>query len=138
MRCQPCNTDLSYSDSVIRFKLIAGLSDEEIKEEILSSQEDKNLEETVKEIEAKESGKLARKTLGADVDRTPRVENPLRELTNIDGGKRSKTKFSCDLSVPHLEAKIRGQKKMKPGEGGVEDSEETENNTNISSPGEIK
>ena len=65
VKCEPCNTDLFYSDSVVRFKLIAGLCDEEIKEDILSSQEEKNLEATVKEIEAKESGKLARKTVGA-------------------------------------------------------------------------
>ena len=49
---------------MIRFKLIAGLYDSEIKEDILSS-EDKTLDETVKCIEAKESGKIARKTVGA-------------------------------------------------------------------------
>ena len=43
VKCEPCNTDLSYSDSVIRFKLIAGLCDDEIKEDILSSQDEKNL-----------------------------------------------------------------------------------------------
>ena len=40
-------------------KLIAGLYDTEVKEDILSA-EDKPLDETVKAIEAKESGKLAR------------------------------------------------------------------------------
>ena len=59
-----CDSEVSYADSIIRFKLIAGLSDAEIKEDILSA-EDKNLEETVKAIEANESGKLARKTVGA-------------------------------------------------------------------------
>ena len=58
-----CDSEVSYADSIIRFKLIAGLSDVEIKEDILSA-EDKNLDETVKAIEAKESGKLARKTVG--------------------------------------------------------------------------
>ena len=58
-----CDSEVSYADSIIRFKLIAGLSDAEIKEDILSA-EDKNLDETVKAIEAKESGKLARKTVG--------------------------------------------------------------------------
>ena len=41
VRCEPCSRDLSYLDSVIRFKLIAGLCDEKIKEDILSAQEDK-------------------------------------------------------------------------------------------------
>ena len=43
--------------------MIAGLYDTEVKEDILSA-EDKPLDETVKAIEAKESGKLARKTVG--------------------------------------------------------------------------
>ena len=43
---------------MIRFKLIQGLYDSEIKEDILSS-EDRTLDETVKIIEAKESGKIA-------------------------------------------------------------------------------
>ena len=61
-KCE-CDRDVSYADSVIRFKLIAGLYDTEIKEDILSA-EDKSLDETVKAIEAKDSGKLARKTVG--------------------------------------------------------------------------
>ena len=70
-KCE-CNRDVSYADSVIRFKLIAGLYDTEIKEDILSA-EDKSLDETVKAIEAKESGKLARKTVGVVHDSAPRV-----------------------------------------------------------------
>ena len=54
---------MSYNDEVTRFKLIAGLHDIDIKEDILSV-EDKNLEETVKMIENKESGKQAKKTVG--------------------------------------------------------------------------
>ena len=49
-----CDTEVSYADSIIRFKLIASLSDTEIKEDVLSA-EDKTFEETVKAIEAKES-----------------------------------------------------------------------------------
>ena len=59
-----CGTRVSYSDKVIRFKLIAGLVDLEIKEDILSMK-DETLEETVKTIENKESGKMAKKTVGA-------------------------------------------------------------------------
>ena len=43
--CDP-STEVSYADSMIRFKMIAGLYDSEIKEDILSS-EDKSLDDTV-------------------------------------------------------------------------------------------
>ena len=42
-----CSVPVSYGDSLIRFKLIAGLYDMEIKEDGLSM-EDNELEETVK------------------------------------------------------------------------------------------
>ena len=61
--CQTCNNTISYQDNVVRFKLIQGLTDQEIKEHVLS-EEDKSLEDTVKAIEAKESGKIARKAVG--------------------------------------------------------------------------
>ena len=65
--------------SMIRFKLIAGLYDSEIKEDILSAK-DKTLEETVKQIEAKESGKVARKTVGASsVPNVPSVKPVLSQ-----------------------------------------------------------
>ena len=76
--CDP-SQDVSYADSMIRFKLIAGLYDSEIKEDILSA-EDKTLEETVKQIEAKESGKVARKTVGASsVPNVPSVKPVLSQ-----------------------------------------------------------
>ena len=77
-----CNREVSYADSMIRFKMIAGLYDSEIKEDILSS-EDKTLDETVKTIEAKESGKIARRTVGASnanpvASVKPVVKTPVR------------------------------------------------------------
>ena len=63
VKCDDCDKDISYQDSVVRFKLIQGLTDSDIKEHILSEQ-DKSLEETVKAIEAKECGKLARQAVG--------------------------------------------------------------------------
>ena len=51
-----CDTEVSYADSIIRFKLIPGLSDAEIKEDVLSAED--------KTQESKESWKLARKTVG--------------------------------------------------------------------------
>ena len=65
VQCGDCQTDISYADKIIKFKLIAGLVDQEIKEDVLSNREERTLDSTVKEIEAKESGKLARRTVGA-------------------------------------------------------------------------
>ena len=73
LKCEDCDKELSYQDNMIRFKLIAGLSDSEIKEHILS-EEDKTLEQTVKMVEAKECGKLARKTVGMPVNNTGKVQ----------------------------------------------------------------
>ena len=58
-----CDQNVSYADPVILYKLISGLSDTDIKEDILS-QETLTLEETVKLIEAKESGKRAKGVVG--------------------------------------------------------------------------
>ena len=51
-----CNKKVSYSDRLIKFKLVSGLLDSKIKEDILGG-DDKSLEDTVKAIEAKESAK---------------------------------------------------------------------------------
>ena len=48
-RCQDCAWDVSYSDTIVWFKLISGLYDAEIKEDILSLEE-KSLDNTVKAL----------------------------------------------------------------------------------------
>ena len=53
------------SESITRFKLIASLDDKDIKEDILSMK-DQDLEETVKCVENKESGKVARRKVGVE------------------------------------------------------------------------
>ena len=58
-----CGVTNSFTESITRFKLIAGLDDKDIKEDILSMP-DKSLEETVKCVESKESGKVARLKVG--------------------------------------------------------------------------
>ena len=76
---------VSYSDKVVRFKLIAGLVDIEIKEDILSMG-DESLEETVKTIENKESGRIAKKTVGAS---NPQSQvNVVKEKINVNGSKK--------------------------------------------------
>ena len=65
---------------MIRFKLIAGLYDSEIKEDILSA-DDRSLEDTIKLVEAKESGKIARKTVGAsNTPHVPSVKPVLQQV----------------------------------------------------------
>ena len=81
VKCEDCNKDVSYQDNVVRFKLIQGLTDSDIKEHILSEQ-DKSLEETVKAIEAKECGKLARQTVG--------VSSPVAKVQTV-----AETKDKC-------------------------------------------
>ena len=61
-----CNEEVSYSDHIVRYKLVSGLVDEEIKEDMLGL-ENKSLDDTVKAVEAKESAKRARTRLGAKV-----------------------------------------------------------------------
>ena len=58
-----CNEEVSYSDHIVRYKLVSGLVDEEIKEDMLGL-ENKSLDDTVKAVEAKESAKRARTRLG--------------------------------------------------------------------------
>ena len=52
-----------FADKITRFKLVAGLADKDIKLDVLSMQ-DKSLEETVKYIEGKDCGKIAREKVG--------------------------------------------------------------------------
>ena len=89
-----CGVTNSFSESITRFKLIAGLDDKDIKEDILSMQT-KDLEETVKCIENKESGKVARKKVGVEakvsVVRTEEDTN----TPSPKGGRRCK---NCNRS----------------------------------------
>ena len=57
-----CGLRVSYTENITLFKLVSGLVDEEIKEDILSRGE-KSLDDTVKSIEAKESAKRAKSSL---------------------------------------------------------------------------
>ena len=53
---------MSYADNVIKYKLVAGLVDEEIKEDVLGTT-DLDLEATIKMIEGKEGAKKAKQSL---------------------------------------------------------------------------
>ena len=65
---------VSYANNITRFKLVAGLVDEEIKEDVLSAGE-KTLDETVKILEAKESAKKAKSSLIHSLSRKICIEN---------------------------------------------------------------
>ena len=68
-----CTKKVSYSYSLIKFKLVSGLLDSKIKEDILGG-DDKSLEDTVKAIEAKESAKQAMGKLGGRNVEVSRLE----------------------------------------------------------------
>ena len=68
-----CEKKVSYADHLTKFKLVSGLVDTEIKEDILGG-EDKSLENTVKAVEAKESAKRAKIKLGGRQGEVARVE----------------------------------------------------------------
>ena len=72
---------VSYSDSLIKFKLVSGLLDREIKENILGG-DDKLLEETVKAIEAKESANRAKSKFGGA---TWRSQGGVQYLLQLQG-----------------------------------------------------
>ena len=61
VRCS-CTHEVSYADNVIKYKLVAGLVDEEIKEDVLGTT-DLDLEATIKMIEGKEGAKKAKQSL---------------------------------------------------------------------------
>ena len=82
-----CGIQVSYAEDVIRFKLVAGLIDEEIKEDILGAGE-KSLEETVKAIEAKESAKRAKGSLV----HTPTTPS---EVSKVSEAKRGGRQGGC-------------------------------------------
>lgn len=60
-----CGESVSYADHVIRFNLVSGLIDEEVKEDILVAGE-LDLESTVKQIESKEGAKKAKNSLSSN------------------------------------------------------------------------
>ncbi|GFO15432.1 hypothetical protein PoB_004193700 [Plakobranchus ocellatus] len=69
----PCGTYVDYSDVMVRDVLINGLSDEEIRLDILGeSKQDMTLEEALRYVEAKESGKRSATRLAEGVSKTSR------------------------------------------------------------------
>ena len=59
-----CTEKVSYSDKMILHALVRGISDEEIRENVLAKTEELGLEETIKVIEAKETGRRSTAQLG--------------------------------------------------------------------------
>ena len=85
-----CGEVVSYADHVIRFKLVSGLSDEEIKEDVLAAG-DLDLEKTVKLIESKEGAKKAKANLNS-------TNNVTGQVSKVDGAPRSKLCSHCGRS----------------------------------------
>ena len=98
-----CDTSVDYSDIMIRDVLIRGLDDEEIRLDILGeSRQDMSLEEALRYVEAKESGKRSASrlvegspaTTAAGVSSYKRYER-LRVQNNPDGRRPPSTCGYC-------------------------------------------
>ena len=76
-----CGITNSFTEAITRFKLIAGLADTDIKQDILSKS-DMSLEETIKAVEGKESGKVANKKVGAPDAKVSAVKTDTLETPN--------------------------------------------------------
>ena len=68
---------------MIRFKLVSGLVDEEIKEDVLAAG-DLDLEKTVKLIESKEGAKKAKNSLGSN-------SNAPGQVSKVEEGPQEET-----------------------------------------------
>ena len=74
VECDRCPNVVSYSDKIIEFKLIGGLSNEQIQDIILTTKDKTwSLKKTVKEIEAQESGKLSRANVNTNIVETDNI-----------------------------------------------------------------
>ena len=82
--CPSCNTDVCYTDTMIRDVLSRGLADQDIQLDLLGhSNQDMNLEQVVAFVEAKETGKRSASRLidahGSDPVRTAAAHSQYRK-----------------------------------------------------------
>merc|ERR1712030_248892 len=59
-----CTEKVSYSDKMILHALVRGITDKEIREQVLAKTEEMGLDETVKFVEAKETGRRSTVQVG--------------------------------------------------------------------------
>ena len=59
-----CQEQVSYANTFIKYALVKGLFDDEVKEELLSQTPELNLDQSLSFVEAKEQGKRSSKALG--------------------------------------------------------------------------
>ena len=108
LRCS-CNppASVSYADKEILHCIVKGLADEDIRRQVLGVVEEMNLDDTVKFIEAKESGKKAGVYLDSD-------EASLHKMTGYRQAQRENlTELSTQQEVPgdsNLRCKYCGRK----------------------------
>merc|ERR1711888_414056 len=62
-----CSEQVSYTDTFVKYALIKGLADNEVREELLSQSPELNLDQSLAFIEAKEQGKRSHKALEGNV-----------------------------------------------------------------------
>ena len=62
-----CGEQVSYTDTFVKYALIKGLADDEVREELLSQSPELTLDQSFAFIEAKEQGKGSHKALEGSV-----------------------------------------------------------------------
>lgn len=130
-----CGLEPSYADPILRYKLVAGLADGDIKEHVLG-EADQTLEETIKMIEAKESGKRAKAAIGGtQMPHANRVNTQPRDpCTHCGRPNHGSSKEEREKSCPafnrkcdncarqgHFKRQCMGQKKTKAETGSFRD-----------------
>ena len=79
-----CSEQVSYSDTFVKYALVKGLADGEVREELLSQSPELNLDQTLAFIEAKEQGKRSQKAL----DGTGLASSEVNKVTAYQQGKK--------------------------------------------------
>ena len=101
VKCDTCNVDIDYSDTIVRDTMIRGICDDDIRLEILGDPElaGKTLEQCTALIEAKESGKRSASRL------TLRGAEPTSASAGLSTYQRqNKTRFQPGKSRPQAGA----------------------------------
>ena len=83
-----CSEQVSYTDTFVKYALIKGLVDNEVREELLSQSPELNLAQSLAFIEAKEQGKRSHKALEGNV-----ASNEVHRVTAYQQNKKEEVQI---------------------------------------------
>ena len=87
-----CSEQVSYTDTFVKYALIKGLVDNEVREELLSQSPELNLDQSLAFIEAKEQGKRSHKALEGNV-----ASNEVNRVTAYQQNKKEEVLADHDV-----------------------------------------